>query len=302
MSLGFLNINKPAGMSSHDVVGFVRHLLPRGVKVGHLGTLDPGACGVLPVAVGWATRTIQYFPPNSKSYRAEVAFGTSTDTDDAHGEVIKTSDVPALSVGDIESCCRRFLGRFEQIPPRVSAIHVEGRRAYYLSREGADFEMTPREVFFHKISVLSYENGRALIDVECGPGTYIRSFARDLGSMLGCCAHLSFLLRTRSGSFVLDSACALEDLRAFGLEPYLEPVEEVLEEALGRKAFVEGKNFQGNQEFRRVWDEEGKICSLGEISQAWPVFERSSGRFIGVGTAVRRGGGASALRLERLLV
>lgn len=283
------------------MVGFVRHLLPRGVKVGHLGTLDPGACGVLPVAAGWATRTIQYFPPHGKAYRAEIRFGTATDTDDAHGRVIKTCEAPSLTSAVLQECCRRFLGRIEQVPPRVSALHVDGRRAYHLSREGAEFELAPREVCFHRITVLSCEKGRALIDVECGPGAYIRALARDIGTALGSCAHLSFLLRTRSGPFMLSEACAVEDLRARGLEPFLMPVDSVLKEALGRQAFVEGRSFQGGQEFAQVWDEEGRSCSLAGGSQPWPVFERSGGRFIGVGTAVRRKG-RTVLRLERLLV
>lgn len=211
--VGFLNVLKPPGMTSHDVVAFVRRRLAGG-KVGHLGTLDPPAAGVLPLAVGRATRTLEYLPAARKAYRAEVTFGVETDTLDAAGQVLARHPIGDLTRGRVEEACARFQGTILQAPPRVSAIRQGGRRSYDRARQGEDFELPPREALYHAVRVVDYGNGVALLDVDCGPGTYVRALARDLGQALGCGAILSFLLRTRSGPFFLDDAVTLEELLA----------------------------------------------------------------------------------------
>ncbi|MGM9998385.1 MAG: tRNA pseudouridine(55) synthase TruB [Candidatus Bruticola sp.] len=299
---GFLSINKPPGMSSHNVVAFVRRLLPKGLKVGHLGTLDPGACGVLPLAVGWATRTIQYFPPNRKAYCAEITFGSETDTLDAHGSVIGQAPVPELTTEQLESVCRSFEGEIMQVPPQISALHVDGQRAYKLSRSGCSFELPPRPVSIYGIKLVCVDKHKILIDVECSAGTYIRSLARDFGHAIGCGAHLSFLLRTRSGIFHLKHSSTIEDLRNLGVENCLWPVDRVLIAAVGQSCLITGHKFQGGQDISSVYLSSGKLLNLNEIESGsvFVVYNYDNGEFIGVGVVAENSSGNRVLRLERL--
>ncbi len=302
-SAGFLNINKPPGMSSHNVVAFVRSLLPRGLKVGHLGTLDPGACGVLPLAVGWATRTIQYFPPNRKAYRAEITFGIETDTLDAHGQITATAAVPELQLDKIEELCRSFEGEQLQVPPQVSALHVDGQRAYMLSRSGCNFELPPRPVTLYKVQLCRLEENKILLEVECSAGTYIRSLARDFGEALGCGGHLSFLLRTQSGIFKLKDSYTIEDLRSHGLSYCLWPVDKVLPISLGKFGQIKGQLFQGGQEFSEVYDGQGQLINLNSfnIGDNFAVYNFDNNEFIGVGVVAEGNADSNKfLRLERL--
>lgn len=290
-------------MSSHNVVAFVRHLLPRGLKVGHLGTLDPGACGVLPLAVGWATRTIQYFPPNRKAYRAEITFGIETDTLDAHGQITKRAAVPTLYQHEIEELCRSFEGEQWQVPPQISALHVDGQRAYMLSRNGCDFELPPRPVTLHKVRLCRVESDKILLDVECSAGTYIRSLARDFGKALGCGAHLSFLLRTRSGIFKLKDAYAIEDLRSQGIANCLWPVDKVLKVSLGRFGRIKGQLFQGGQEFAELYNLQDELINLEKFAtgDSFAINNFVNGEFIGVGVLAENNlNNSKFIRLERL--
>ncbi|MBI3928906.1 MAG: tRNA pseudouridine(55) synthase TruB [Armatimonadetes bacterium] len=211
---GFLNVLKPPEMTSHDVVAFVRRMLPRGSRVGHLGTLDPLAVGVLPLAVGQATRLIQYLPLARKLYLAEVTLGLASDTLDAGGEVVETGPVEAVSRARVEEVCSRFRGSLMQVPPRVSALRVQGRRGYERARQGEDFELEPRPAVYHEVRLLDFELPVLRLLVDCGPGTYVRSLARDLGRELGTGAILSFLVRLGSGPFQLESSLTLEELLA----------------------------------------------------------------------------------------
>jgi tRNA pseudouridine55 synthase len=233
---GIINVLKPPGMTSHDVVNFIRRLSGQ-KKVGHTGTLDPGAAGVLPVCLGKATRIIQYLP-GDKSYRAEVAFGLTTTTQDAFGDVVGTAGAGSLTVNDVEHCLQYFAGRIEQVPPMTSAIKYRGKKLYELARAGIEVERKPRAVYIYKIALVDFYHDRsglprALIDIHCSAGTYVRTVCHDVGEKLGCGAYMSFLLRTRAGNFKLEDSVTLEYLKelldAGSLENALIPVQRALE-------------------------------------------------------------------------
>lgn len=213
---GILNLLKPPGMTSHDVVSVVRRAL--GIKkVGHTGTLDPGVAGVLPICVGKATRLAEYITGEDKAYRAEITFGVTTDTQDSFGHVTGEKDASHLTRGDIAYNLTRFHGEIMQIPPMVSAVKVDGKRLYELAREGVEVERKARPVTIHRLQLLDFRPGPrpvAFIDVVCSKGTYIRTLAADLGEALQVGAHMSHLVRTRSGSFLLEEAATLEELIA----------------------------------------------------------------------------------------
>jgi len=194
-------------------VSLVRRLT--GVRrVGHAGTLDPLASGVLPVAFGHATRLIEYLDDELKVYRATVRFGVTTDTYDAEGSVTTTGDASSVTAASVESALAAFVGDIEQRPPRYSALKVAGRPLYRYAREGADVEAAPRRVHVEGIELLGFGGGLAEVEVRCGKGTYIRSIAHDLGVALGCGAHLAALERTRSGGFGIDEARSPDELVA----------------------------------------------------------------------------------------
>ncbi|BEU87558.1 tRNA pseudouridine(55) synthase TruB [Selenomonas sp. TAMA-11512] len=219
---GFINVLKPPGMSSHDVVGRLRRILQT-KKIGHAGTLDPGAAGVLPVAVGRATRLIEYLEATDKSYRAEVLFGLRTDTDDDTGNILETRTFTMPAEEMIESALEAFRGTIRQRPPICSAIKVDGTRAYTHAREGSRIELPLREIVIHRLTLLERRADALLLDVTCSKGTYIRSLCRDLGEALGTPATMGFLLRTRVGDFSVDTAYTLEELETVGSDAILAP-------------------------------------------------------------------------------
>lgn len=212
MAAGFLNILKPPGMTSHDVVAVIRRRLPRGLKVGHLGTLDPAAAGVLPLAVGWATRLISHLPDPPKAYLAEVQFGVRSDSHDAEGVQTPGGPLPQRFEPLLRAQLEGFSGTILQVPPQVSALRQNGQRGYERARRGEAFELPARPATYHEIRYLGTQGERVRLRVACGPGTYIRALARDLGEALGCGAILSFLLRLQSGPFHLPEAHCLEEL------------------------------------------------------------------------------------------
>lgn len=228
---GFLNINKPVGLTSHDVVARVRRLVGRGVKVGHGGTLDPAATGVLPVALGHATRLIDQLTDAGKGYSGLVRLGVITATDDAEGEVLEQHPVPEFSDALIEAAVAPLRGLIMQLPPIYSALHIDGRRAYELARAGQAVALEPRPVRIDRLDWRRVDAQSLLIEVDCGKGTYIRALARDIGAALGCGAHLASLERTAVGPFRLESAVALDDLLAApeSLPGLLLPLETALE-------------------------------------------------------------------------
>lgn len=210
---GILVVDKPAGMTSHDVVGRVRRVLGTR-RVGHAGTLDPDATGVLVVCVGEACRLVEYLGADQKTYEASVVFGTATDTDDAAGQVLRVTSVPLLTGTDVREAARQFLGTQLQRTPRVSAVHVNGRRAYERARAGEDFDVPVREVIIHSLEVFSLASGdtaTACFRVTCSKGTYIRALCRDWGAALGVPAHMGTLRRVQSGTFSIGDAVPLEE-------------------------------------------------------------------------------------------
>jgi tRNA pseudouridine55 synthase len=210
---GFLNVCKPAGPTSHDVVATVRRIL-KTRRVGHAGTLDPLAEGVLPIALGRATRLVDNLAGADKEYYAEVVLGRTTTTDDAEGEIVAELPVPALTMADLEAALHGFRGAIEQLPPAFSALKVQGRRAYELAREGETTSLRPRRVTIFEIEVRRWEQPVVSLRVRCSKGTYIRSLARDLGAALGTGGSLQRLVRTRVGWFDLGSAVGLDELAA----------------------------------------------------------------------------------------
>ena len=235
---GILVVAKPAGPTSHDVVALVRRLAAT-KRVGHGGTLDPFASGVLPVFLGHATRVVEYHLGDRKAYRATVCFGAASTTDDLEGELTPSTG-PAPERSAVEAALTGFIGTITQRPPAYSAIKVGGRRAYALARAGETVELALREVTIDALTVESWDATEpdrpvAVIEVRCSAGTYVRALARDLGEAVGSAAYLGALTRTASGPFRLEEATPLDEIRTAaaegpaGLEPHLRPVDAGLE-------------------------------------------------------------------------
>lgn len=211
---GLINVLKPTGMTSHDVVSFIRRLLQT-KKVGHAGTLDPGAAGVLPVCVGQATRLVEYMTEWTKAYRAELVLGVTTDTQDDQGQVLSEVAVDGLTEDRVAEVMQSFLGQIAQLPPMMSALKHQGRRLYDLAREGKTVERRPRTIQVYQLELLRFRPGprpSVLFDVTCSKGTYVRALCADIGHKLGCGGHMSFLVRTAVGPFPISEAWTLEEL------------------------------------------------------------------------------------------
>ena len=212
---GFLNINKPEGMTSYDVIRKVKPLLPRKTKIGHLGTLDPMAGGVLPLALGSATRVIPFIKNEDKTYLATVTLGAVSDTLDAWGQVRYTDRV-SFQEKDLRSILKEFTGNIKQLPPMYSAVHHQGQRLYELARQGINVNREEREVVIYSIELLDINRQLDLpgikIRVDCSKGTYIRTLCDDIGRRLGTGALLSNLVRIRSGDFTIEQSYLLEEL------------------------------------------------------------------------------------------
>ena len=205
---GIINIDKPSGITSMDVVRKIRSA--SGVKkVGHGGTLDPIATGVIPVAIGKATRLLEYFLMSNKSYIARIHFGKTTDTFDSEGEIISTKVDPPLDINVIEKTMNSFRGEIEQTPPPFSAIKKNGRRLYELARRGIDTYIEPRNVTVNEIKIINYEPPILDLFIRCGKGFYVRSLANDLGKILGCGGYLNDLKRTSLGNFEISKSILL---------------------------------------------------------------------------------------------
>jgi len=231
---GIIIVNKPQAWTSFDVVAKIRNL-SKAKKVGHSGTLDPMATGVLPVFLGKATKAIQHFMGGDKGYIAEMTLGVKTDTLDAEGKVTQTSKVE-YQISDVEAALGKFIGEIEQVPPMHSAVKIKGKRLYKLARKGIVVKREPRPVTIHKMKLINFEAGnnpRVTLEIMCSKGTYIRQLVSDIGDDLGCGAHLSRLMRTYAHPFHITQAINIDTIITLAgigrLHTVLVPVEGFLD-------------------------------------------------------------------------
>ena len=230
---GVVNINKPKGFTSHDVVAKLRGILST-KKIGHTGTLDPDAVGVLPICVGRATKIADMLTATEKEYVAEVTLGSETDTQDSSGTILNSAPVNILKE-DIIKTAEKFKGEISQIPPMYSAIKHDGKKLYELARAGKEIERKPRNIVIKEIEILEIdlENNKFTMRVVCSKGTYIRTLCHDIGRSLGCFAHMSYLQRTKSGRFTIEKAYTLEEIENAMSNSdlsFLEPIDKIFEE------------------------------------------------------------------------
>jgi tRNA pseudouridine55 synthase len=273
---GILKIDKPAGMTSHDVVDRVRQLSGQR-RVGHAGTLDPAATGVLVVCLGQATRVVEYLMASDKVYRAQIRLGVSTDTHDAEGEVTATAEVDISEEEGwrVREALASFVGSIQQVPPMYSALKREGVPLYKLARQGIIVEREPRSIEIHNIKLLRWTPPLLTIRVSCSPGTYIRALARDLGQKLGCGAHLHSLTRLASGHFTLEKAVSLDELaEAFeqgNWQEHIHPLDEALldfepmiVDAQAEKRIHHGQQVNGPDSpgLRRAYAQTGEFIAI----------------------------------------
>lgn len=221
---GILNIYKEAGFTSHDVVAKLRGILHM-KKIGHTGTLDPQATGVLPVCLGKATKACDMMTEKSKVYEAVLLLGVQTDTEDMTGKILKEQEV-SCGEEQVRETIKSFLGTYDQIPPMYSAIKINGKKLYELAREGKTIERKPRTVTIYELSILEINLPRVRLQITCSKGTYIRSLCRDIGEKLGCGGCMEQLIRTRVGHFLIENALTLHQIEALAKR---ERIEEVLE-------------------------------------------------------------------------
>lgn len=304
---GILNILKPPGMTSFDVVAYLRGVL-KTKKIGHTGTLDPGAAGVLPICIGTATKAIEYITDTDKLYRAEMTLGVSTDTQDSYGEITSIRTVK-LTDDKIKEAIESFVGKYEQIPPMYSAIKVNGKRLYELARQGLEVKRKPRSVEIYSIDVIDIKNiiketpaglnktTKVIFDVVCSKGTYIRTLCHDIGEKLGCGGHMSFLVRTGAGIFRISSAVTLEDVKTIANDGRLGSIlvetdkvflnfEKVVLDKDIEKKFLNGVFISYNIKgfipgsLLRVYNTKKNFIALGEIvDRKGRLFLKSKKRF-----------------------
>lgn len=279
---GIINLDKPRGWTSFHAVARIRRLSTCR-RVGHSGTLDPDASGVLPVFLGRAARLARFVTDLPKVYRAVIEFGSATATYDASGPVIGRGDPSALDAERIAAALDSFRGLIEQIPPMYSAIKHKGKPLYHFARSGTEIARRPRRVSVHRLTIIEWRNPRLTVEIECGKGTYIRSIAHDLGQALGCPAHLEELTRTRSGPFRIEESVSPADLEdSFHRDDwtrYLQPPEAAVShfepiglEDAGERDFLHGKplplttsppGFEG--EHRRIHARDGRFLGIARF-------------------------------------
>lgn len=275
---GVINVNKPLGMTSHDVVYRLRRIL--GIKkIGHTGTLDPDASGVLPMCIGKGTKLAEYLTATDKCYMAELTLGAFTDTQDASGEILESFEVN-VTEDEIRKTIDGFVGEIEQIPPMYSAIKINGKKLYELAREGKSVEREARRVLIKSIEIkkIDLEKNTVYMLVSCSKGTYIRTLCNDIGERLGCGGYMSALERTKSGKFCIENAFTLEKIEEMAEKSdfsFMVPIGDVLSEYKkivlaeknakrlknGIKINVEG--LEENEKYR-VFDEQGMFLALAQ--------------------------------------
>lgn len=284
---GFLNILKPPGMTSHDVVAFLRKLL-KIKKIGHSGTLDPSACGILLVAVDQATRLLEYLP-SDKSYVAEATLGIATTTLDGEGEIVEERPLQSeISTEKLQAAFQSLTGEQWQRPPHYSAVKFKGEKLYQLARKGVQVEVPVRKIQIYSAELISREKGlfpRILFRTHCSSGTYIRTLVEELGKRLGYPAHLSFLIRDRLGRLELQSSYTLEEIEGFvssgnlsqlwlPLDPLLGHIKRVVLDAGSTEAICVGKAIPSHGL------QENEVCRLVSSSDELVAMGRSLGGFI----------------------
>ncbi|MBV1893760.1 MAG: tRNA pseudouridine(55) synthase TruB [Ilumatobacteraceae bacterium] len=264
---GIAVVDKPPGVTSHDVVGMLRRRFNER-QVGHGGTLDPDATGVLVVAVGKATRLLRFVEKTRKGYTGEVVLGTSTSTLDSAGDVLATYDMSGVTVDDArKAVTEHLLGAIEQIPPMVSAIRIDGKRLHELAREGLEVERKPRPVEIHRFDVAAGDSeGILTIEVECSPGTYIRTLAADLGELLGGGAHLRNLRRTFVGEFTLAEAAGPDNCELLPVEAAVRPLDQIVVDAATADLISHGRVLDS-------WPGEGPWAVSSEDGELLAVYE-----------------------------
>ena len=292
---GFVVIDKPASWTSHDVVGWARRKFGER-QIGHAGTLDPAATGVLPLAVGQATRLVEYLSDADKAYRATIRFGVITDSLDGDGRAIGTADVSALTREAVESELGRWVGRVEQVPPMYSAIKIGGERLYEAARRGEEVERASRTILIHALDLVNWDPPDADVIVRCSKGTYVRTLAADIGSALGTGGHLANLVRLQTGPFWLDEAWTLPEVTqwwddagdacwpaiAHHPDAVITHWPAVLLEGEGRHRWLHGLTVGGDMgRYRETGD---RAADSG--CRAYDV----TGTFLGTGTSVESGG------------
>jgi tRNA pseudouridine55 synthase len=275
---GVLVLDKTSGVTSFDAVTLVRRRL-RVRRVGHAGTLDPAATGVLPILIGEATKLMPYLMDQDKEYVTTIRFGVTTDTQDLSGRVVATAPVPALTRELLDAACRRLTGRLMQVPPMYSAVHHEGRRLYDLAREGLEVDRAAREVVVHSMTVEEVGDTSAVVRIVCGKGTYVRVLAADLGAALGCGAAVERLARTRVGRFDTHTAVRWQELTdhdADALWARVLPPESAVAgwpavhlDAAQARRFVHGQPVDVTAPARgglvRVHEDAGALLGVGEV-------------------------------------
>ncbi|UIE40274.1 tRNA pseudouridine(55) synthase TruB [Leptodesmis sichuanensis] len=298
---GFLNLNKPKNLTSHDCVAKVRRMLKM-KRVGHAGTLDPAATGVLPIALGQATRLLQFLPQD-KAYRATIRLGVCTTTDDLEGAVLQQQPASHLDLETVRTALQTFQGSIQQIPPNYSAIQVQGQRLYDLARQGKDIEVQAREVEVHSIQILAWRSGEfpeIEVEIACGPGTYIRAIARDLGQVLRTGGTLVSLLRTASSGFRLEDSLTLAEVEQQSQQGTFQPIApEVALRHLGAIVLP--------PPLARRWLQGQRIDVSKDLPEWVPTIEKllrvhqEDGNFLGIGQAVNTETAAVILRPQVVL-
>ncbi|MCG0275040.1 MAG: tRNA pseudouridine(55) synthase TruB [Thermosediminibacteraceae bacterium] len=283
---GIVNCLKPPGMTSHDVVEFLRNQL--GIKkIGHGGTLDPGAAGVLPLFVGKATKAVELFEKSTKEYVAEMTLGITTDTGDNLGRILETKEIH-VDLPSILEVFNKFTGKIQQIPPMYSAVRHKGKKLYELARKGITVERKPRTVEIYSLELIKYEKPRILFRVSCSRGTYIRTLCEDIGRALGCGAHLSCLIRTRLGPFHISNSLTLEDIKMHVSSGNTNKIFMLIEDAL--VSFMPSVKIQLKDEKHFF---KGAIFPIENISQELKnedvMIYNQQNKFLGIGKIVEQG-------------
>lgn len=289
---GVINVLKDTGMTSFDVVAKIKKIANE-KKVGHTGTLDPEASGVLPVCLGKATKIIEYIMENKKIYRVGFKLGIVTDTYDLEGKIIRQSDTSHISKENIEIAINKFLGSIKQIPPMYSALKQNGVRLYELARKGIEVERKARDVVIYSIENIKINNIQITMDVCCSKGTYIRSLCYDIGEELGVGATMTSLCRIKNGKFNIDEAVSIEELRNEGITNHIISIEEALNEfdklivkSKFTKLLINGVNVFD----KRLYIEEPKIEKI------YRVYDDTE-KFLGLGKRDKNG-----FKIEKLLI